>query len=204
VARVLRMNEQDWAALWNFARRESPPFPLHPQTGMVVHGAWQQAVNAIDAMAYVTDASWNVLAHNPAWIEMFPSRRTPANTMRWMALDPEARQVLGQWEDYWAPLLLPQLRSAIAVNPTNETLCRLEQDVLADPVAGPLYEGAASQSRLHPDGDERPLNHPSKGPGWVTMCTAEPLTARGAQLMILLFNMERQVSADAPMLRALA
>ncbi|GAA4889753.1 helix-turn-helix domain-containing protein [Streptomyces coeruleoprunus] len=186
VARLLGMNEQEWIALWRYALGQDPPHPLNSASGEEVPGVWQEALAGISHMAYVNDRSWNLLAHNVHFAAMFPGRRVPTNTMRWMAVEPEARKVLCNWETAWAPLVLPQLRAALAADPDDQTLAQIEKEVLADPVASRVYESASAY--IHPDGDERPLNHAELGPGWVTMCAAEPMAAPGARMIILVFH----------------
>ncbi|WP_331723417.1 helix-turn-helix domain-containing protein [Streptomyces atratus] len=199
VAELYHLDEQEWIMLYRYAREQEPPAPLYPDSGYRVHSAWQTVVDGIEHMAYVSDAAWNVLACNKRWVSMFPSGRTPQNTLRWMCLSQEARNVLTDWETAWAPRVLPQLRAALAAR-RDPTLQRLEDDVLADPVAGPLYE--ARGVTIYPDGDERPLNHTAHGPGWVTMCSATPESSPGARLMILLFSKDPQRPDLHPPLRA--
>ncbi|MFC5722943.1 XRE family transcriptional regulator [Streptomyces gamaensis] len=198
VAVLLAFTEQEWTALWRYALHRDPPYPLHPETGTEVTRAWQEVVDGLSHMAYINDHSWRVIAHNRAFAEMFPRGEAPRNTMRWMVLDPEAREVLLEWRELWMPMVLPQLRAAVAAVPQDATLAALERDVLADPVVGPLYEAGAT-TRVHPDGDERPLLHARLGPGWVTMCSAEPRSSRRASLMVLVF---RPGERHAPLPRA--
>lgn len=199
IAQLFRLKEDEWVLLWRYAREEEPPGRLYPETGYQVPAAWQAAVDGIDHMAYVGDAAWDVIAHNKRFASMFPSGQIPENTLRWMCLSQEARHVLTDWEHQWAPRVLPQLRGALAAR-RDPTLQQIERDVLADPIAGPLYE--APGVTLHPDGDERPLNHAAHGPGWVTMCSATPESAPGARLMILVFNKERRLPGPRTPLRA--
>ncbi|MFD7615814.1 helix-turn-helix domain-containing protein [Streptomyces sp. NPDC059802] len=199
VAELYRLDEHEWIMLYRYAREQEPPAPLYPDSGYRVPSAWQAAVDGIQHMAYVSDAAWNVLACNSRWASMFPSGQIPENTLRWMCLSAEARTVLTNWESAWAPRVLPQLRAALAAR-RDPTLQRLEDDVIADPVAGPLYE--ARGVTIHPDGDERPLNHAVHGPGWVTMCSATPESSPGARLMILLFSKNQQRPGPRTPLRA--
>uniref|UniRef100_UPI002F91961D MmyB family transcriptional regulator n=1 Tax=Streptomyces melanogenes TaxID=67326 RepID=UPI002F91961D len=201
VARLLGMNEQEWIALWRYGLGQDPPHPLDPSSGEEIPGVWQEAVDGISHMAYVHDRSWNLLAHNSAFAALFPDGRAPHNTMRWMALDRTARSVLTDWENAWAPFALPHLRGALAADPHDETLKQIEKEVLADPVSSPLYDRAGAH--LHLDGDERPLHHLALGPGWVTLCAAQPMAAPGARMMILVFHPgERRRHPRTPMLRA--
>lgn len=201
VGRLFGLNEQEWGCLCRYAGIGDPPFPLNPETGLEVPGVWQEAVDAISHPAYVTDASWDLLAHNTAWADLFPGGRIPRNTMRWMLLDPAARATLTEWHTVWAPLVLPQLRAALAWRPEDETLLQIAKEVVADPDLAPIWD--AGGAHIHPDGDERPLNHALYGPGHVTMCAAQPLTARGARLIILIYHPgQKKQHTRLPMLRA--
>ncbi|RLU83056.1 transcriptional regulator [Streptomyces griseocarneus] len=194
VARLLAFSEHEWASLWLYAVHRNPPYPLHQSAGTEVPRAWQDVVEGQSHMAYITDQSWRVLAHNEAFADLFPRREVPENTLRWMTLHPEARTVLTGWREHWIPVILPQMRAAVAALPHDETLAELKADVLADPVVGPLYTDGG-QARVHPDGDERPLLHPVKGPGWVTMCSAGPHASPRARLMVLVFRTGEERSA---------
>ncbi|MFF3493047.1 helix-turn-helix domain-containing protein [Streptomyces sp. NPDC002795] len=201
VARLFGLNEQEWILLCRYALLQDPPGPLNLTAGKEVPGVWQEAVDSISHMAYVTDASWDLLACNRSFSDLFPDAQVPANTMRWMLLDPTARTALTEWATAWAPLVMPQLRAALASRPEDDTLLQIEKEVLADPEAAPIYE--AGGASVHPDGDERPLLHAKYGPGWVTTCAAQPLTAPGTRLIILVFNPgSRRAHLRAPYLRA--
>ncbi|MFH8610787.1 helix-turn-helix domain-containing protein [Streptomyces sp. NPDC018029] len=186
VARLFGLNEQEWVSLCRYALLQDPPGPLHLSSGKEVPGVWQEAVDGIGHMAYVTDASWEMLAYNTAFAGMFPNGKVPGNTLRWMLLDPHGRETLMNWHTAWAPMVLPQLRAALATRPDDDILRQIEKEILADPELADLY--TAGNSHPHPDGDERPLLHALEGPGWVTMCAAQPLTAPGSRLMILVFH----------------
>ncbi|MGA5134481.1 helix-turn-helix domain-containing protein [Streptomyces olivoreticuli] len=190
VARLFRFTEEEWKILWRYAVTTDPPYPLHPHSGKEIAAVWQEAIDGIGHMAYVNNQSWDVLAHNESWVRMFPRREAPPNTMRWMLLAPEARHILIDWETSWVPLVIPQLRSALAALPNDEVLLKIKRDVLADPVVGPLFEATPDQF-LHPDGDERPLHHPELGRGWVSVAASEPLSSPRARLIILLFRTEQ-------------
>ncbi|MGA4846947.1 hypothetical protein ACOBQB_12035 [Streptomyces sp. G5(2025)] len=152
-------------------------------------------------MAYVTDASWELLAHNEPFQAMFPDRQVPTNTMRWMLLDRVGREQLTDWRDSWAPMVLPQLRAALVARPDDEILRGIEKEVLADPELAHLYD--IDGALIHPDGHERPLRHAVHGLGWVSICAAQPMTAPGSRLFILIYHPgTARKHARAPMLRA--
>ncbi|MGS2592060.1 MmyB family transcriptional regulator [Streptomyces hebeiensis] len=197
IAHLFGMNEHQWIALHRYARGEDPPGPLRADSGYHVAGSWRHAVDSISEMAYLTDASWNMLTANTRCAGLFPEGRVPDNTMRWMLLNPDARHVLTDWETAWAPLVLPQLRAALATR-QDDTLRAIEHDVRADPVTRRLYDEQGVY--VHPDGDQRPLHHSLLGPGWVTMCSAQPDGSPYARLMILLFQPgPRQPRPHAPL-----
>ncbi|THA29224.1 XRE family transcriptional regulator [Streptomyces sp. A1277] len=197
LGRLLRLTEDEWVMLNRYAREQEPPGPLNPDSGYQVLGTWEDAVAGMDNMAYMTDAAWNVLTYNPAFVTMFPDRQVPDNVLRWMCLDRGAREVLTDWETAWAPRIFPQLRAALAAG-GNPYLRQLEADILADPVTAPLYycDGVVN----HPDGDERPFRHPIAGPGWITICSAAPHSSPGARLVVLVFRAgERRVVVRPPL-----
>ncbi|MGW9238150.1 MmyB family transcriptional regulator [[Kitasatospora] papulosa] len=201
VAELFVLNEQEWVTLCRFAGVGNPPGPLTPRSGKEIPGVWQEAVDGMLHPAYVTDASWDLVAYNKPFVRMFPEGRIPWNTMRWMTLDPAGRSMLTNWQTAWAPLVLPQLKAALAARPDDETLQRLERDVLADPDCAPIYNAPAGH--IHPDGDERPIHHAVEGPGWVTMCAAEPMAAPGSRVVTLIFHAgERRAHTRTPVLRS--
>ncbi|MGX1671017.1 MmyB family transcriptional regulator [Streptomyces sp. NPDC055400] len=186
VAHLFDLNEQEWVSLCRYALLQDPPGPLRPSSGKEIPGIWQEAVDGIEHMAYITDASWDMLTYNSAFAALFPGGHAPANTMRWMLLDPEGRKQLTDWDTAWVPWILPQLQAAIATRPHDEILAQIEKEVLADPQLAGVYE--AGGALFHPDGHERPLCHTEKGPGWVSICAAQPMTAPGSRLFILIFR----------------
>ncbi|MFE6099895.1 helix-turn-helix transcriptional regulator [Streptomyces laurentii] len=203
VARLFRLNEQEWTSLCRYAGIGDPPAPLSTVSGLEVPGVWQEVVDGIAHMAYLTDASWNLLAFNEPLAAFFAGRRIPGNMMRWILLDPDGRETLLDWDTAWAPAVLPQLRAALAVRPDDETLLRIAREAARDPDLRPLWE--AGGAAVHPDGDERPVRHPRHGPGYFTICAAQPMTAPGSRLVILIFRTEARKPHDRiPMLRARA
>jgi len=121
--------------------------------------------------------------------------------MRWMLLDPGGRDMLLDWRTVWAPLVLPQLRAALALRPEDETLLQIAKEAVEDPDLAPLWESGSGH--IHPDGDERPIHHALQGPGHVTMCAAQPLGAPGARLIILIYHPgQKKQHTRVPMLRS--
>jgi hypothetical protein len=184
LALLLRLSELEWIALCRYAGIGDPPCPLTPQSGKRVPNLWNDAVEGISHAACVIDASWNILAHNQPFEDIFPPGKCPTNTMQWMLFD--GRHLLADWTTAWAPHILPLLRADLAARPGDSVLRRLEAAVLADPTARHLYESAGAV--VHPYEEKRPLRHARLGPGWINMCVAQPLSSPGARLFILIFR----------------
>ncbi|MFG2292959.1 helix-turn-helix domain-containing protein [Streptomyces sp. NPDC048603] len=198
VARTLRLSEQEWAFLWMITRKENPPHALYDTSGTSIALPWQRVIDQIaGALAYISDAEWNVVVHNEDFRCFFPRGQVPANIMRWMLLDPEARtDVLLDWETLWMPALMPPMKHSVELRPENAALARLEHDVLADPVAGRLYRDHASAPVPYFDGSELPLRHALHGPGRLTTCLAEPLAQPGARLNLSFFTPKSPAGAS--------
>ncbi|MEU7435667.1 XRE family transcriptional regulator [Streptomyces sioyaensis] len=221
---ILHLDEQEWTAVCNFGRGEAPPFTLYQDSGLTVPAIWRDVIQGCEGhAAYVTDRAWNLLATNKAFDEIFAGLEYPTNMMRWMALSKDARGIpddptrpdiltnwatapdkpgiLTNWATDWAPYVLPQLRAARARFRRDRTLFELERDIIADPLAGPLYAERAN-ANVHPDGDRRPQLHPLHGPGWVTICAAEPLGSAGARVMGVFFTPGKMPTGAPAPLRA--
>ncbi|MGQ4376134.1 helix-turn-helix domain-containing protein [Streptomyces sp. SAS_267] len=194
LARLLGLSELEWITLCRYAGIGDPPCPLTPQSGEQVPHLWNDAVKGISHAACVMSASWNILAHNQPFEDIFPPGKCPTNTMQWMLFD--GRHLLSNWTTAWAPHLLSRLRADLAARPEDEVLRRLESAVIADPTAGQLYESAGVV--VHPYEVERPLRHARLGPGSINMCVAQPLSSPGARLCILIFTPVGHSPGPAP------
>lgn len=187
LARYLKLSPQEWESLWKHAYGHNPPYALDPEAGLEVAPVWRHVIHEMTTMAYISNVSWDLLEPNSAFASMFPGGRPPANLMRWMLLDDVAREeVLLDWENSWAPMLIPQLVAARHAHPADWTLQELEHDVDNDPRTGPIRrDGAAAFT--HPDGGDRPVKHATLGLGRVRLAAAEPLSSPGARFMVVEF-----------------
>lgn len=202
VAKVLRLSEPEWVFLWQLTRKENPPHTLHASAGMSIAGVWQRVVDQVGgALAYVSDAEWNVVVHNEEFRRLFPRGKAPTNIMRFLLLDPRARtETLTDWESLWAPTMMPHLKQSVELRRSRPELARLEHDVLDDPVAGPLYRDCASVPVPYYDGSELPINHAVHGPGLLTTCLAQPITAPGARMNLSFYTPIDAQGSDLPSL----
>lgn len=192
VARILHLSEHEWEMAVLYATGLLPAGPLDPRPGTEVPQPWERVLRSTHEMAYISDVAWDVVAYNSAFTRMFPGRRVPRNTLRWMLFDRSARAVLSDWERAWLPVIVPQLRSAVSAYPHNRTLARLQADARRDPVVAAAYEGPGADFMGPRAEAQRPFAHPELGPGWLTMCAAGPFGVPGGRLMFLLFDAGEQ------------
>jgi hypothetical protein len=142
-------------------RKENAPYTLHSNAGTALAGMWREVIEGItDTMAHMSDAEWNLVTCNEDSRLLFPRGQA----------------------------MMPHLRQAVELRPDNDALIRLEQDVLADPLAGPLYRDSAAAPVPFTDGSELPLRHAVHGPGRLTTCLAEPILAPGARINLSVFT----------------
>ncbi|MFJ5779957.1 XRE family transcriptional regulator [Streptomyces sp. NPDC093094] len=195
IGRLLRLSTDEYTTMWLYARGHRPTVPLGPETGLSVSCLWQEACDGQRHMMYVTDLAWNLLAHNTAFADMFRDRAVPANTARWMLLSDEARHTLTGWRRIWAPSVSAQLRAALAEHTDNDVLRKIDQEVRADPVAGPIYRRPDVAS-IAPDGVARPFRHPLHGAGTVKLVASAPFSSPGARAIVVIFSADRLAAAD--------
>jgi transcriptional regulator with XRE-family HTH domain len=187
LAEILSLNEYQWRELWLAAVGHGPPWSLHPAAGSSAPELWRLAVHQLETMAFLGTAAWEVLESNAAFARMFPDGRPPANVLRWMLLDEEAREVvLMDWEDRWCPALISLLAAARAAHPLNPMLQQLEADVRSDAVAGTIFREAAGTFTR--PAEELPMRHATLGRGWAHLSPAEPIDTPGARITLIGFR----------------
>jgi transcriptional regulator with XRE-family HTH domain len=90
--------------------------------------------------AYLSDATWNVIAHNRTLADWFPWVTEPrANLMRWALLHPDAREQTIGWEDH-ARIYLAMIRMQLARRPGDRELAALLREAYEDPVCRRLWD----------------------------------------------------------------
>ncbi|AUL48586.1 transcriptional regulator [Bordetella trematum] len=100
IANVLQLARAERAYLFELAECADPQHPRDEPAG-AAGLLLQECVDAIAAPAYVLDRAWNVLASNPAMQELFdhwPQREPEPNLLRYIFLDPAARDLVVDWE----------------------------------------------------------------------------------------------------------
>ncbi|MCG7202309.1 XRE family transcriptional regulator [Streptomyces arenae] len=186
VGRLLRMTSDEYTTMWLLARGHKPTRTLEEDV-TPVSAMWQEACDGQRHMMYVTDLAWTVVAYNTAFADMFNSRQVPANTATWMLLTEEARHTLKGWRGIWAPSVSAQIQAALVEYPDNAVLQQIDDEVRADPVAGPIYSRPDVGS-IAPDGVVRPFHHPLYGSGRVKMVASAPFSSPGARAIIVIFE----------------
>jgi hypothetical protein len=203
VGELFDLNSHEWAWLWSMTWRRQPPYALHPATTEEIPASWTRVIDSLPHAAYITNHRWELVAYNYHFPRIFPGRHVPPNTMEWMLLSPDARFILTDWKASWAPLIAPHVWAARAAHPTDMYLVGLEQRILADEEAGPIYRDFGP-IMVHPDGACRPFNHPVKGPGWMTLHTSCPTSSRSFITMTMIFDPGEERPTPLPPLRARA
>lgn len=136
--------------------------------------------------AYVSDVAWNIVGRNQPFRAWFPWAVRDGNLMRWILLDPEARDRLVNWREDWARPALGQIRYALSQYPKNEALRRLERDVLAGPWDMREMWGRREVYE-HPERDVRRLRLPYHAGREVPVRTIDLAPARSARLRVVVF-----------------
>ena len=96
---MLQLARAERAYLFDLADCADPQHARDDGGG--VPGPLQECVNAINAPAYVLDRAWNVLAYNEplrAVFDDWPRRDAEPNLLRYIFLDPAARELVVDWE----------------------------------------------------------------------------------------------------------
>lgn len=141
--------------------------------------------------AFVLNQSWDVTGFNAAYAKWFPwiavsSEAERANVMVSL-FSPEAREYLVNWREDWALPALARLRYALALQPHNDTLARLCDDLL-DRSEGARELWRTQVSCAHPDQRNRRMRHPEQPEKIMTIRALAflPLAAPGSRLIVML------------------
>ncbi|MGB3436706.1 helix-turn-helix transcriptional regulator [Achromobacter sp.] len=98
IAGVLQLARAERAYLFDLADCADPQ---HGRDDAGAPGPLQECVNAINAPAYVLDRAWNLLAYNEPLRDLFdnwPARDPEPNLLRYIFLDPAARELVVDWD----------------------------------------------------------------------------------------------------------
>ncbi|WP_353946463.1 helix-turn-helix transcriptional regulator [Streptomyces sp. HUAS MG91] len=160
LAMALRLDEAESVILYRLALGRTPPTAAQQHTdqdAVAIHQGFLDAL--LPHPAYLSNLSWDIIAHNRPQEDWFPWLPYERNLMRFAFLYPEAREQLVNWRADWAAPFLAQIRFAIAMHSDSQELIRLRDDILAgNEEARELW--SANEALAHPDGDVRRLRLP--------------------------------------------
>jgi transcriptional regulator with XRE-family HTH domain len=166
IASALQLDEAERAHLSDLARtaQPAPPRQRHGKTSGVTD-VIQQILDAItDAPAWVRNARHDMLAANrlarALYAPVLADPRRPANTARFIYLDPAAREFFADW-DRAADDIAAMLRSEAGSNPHDKQLIELIGE-LSTRSEEFRSRWAAHNVRFHRTGHKR-LHHPVVG-----------------------------------------
>ncbi|MFE0178549.1 hypothetical protein ACFWZ2_40225 [Streptomyces sp. NPDC059002] len=194
LAETLDLSEGEFVTVFRHWHRRDPARPLRA-TKLQLASTWQGVIERQVDMAYMSDASSDMIMCNEPFLRLFPSKKAPPNSMEWMLFSEEARDGTlidweggsGGWLTVWAPRILPTLRAALDTMPNNRKLNELRQRVVEDADLEPVWNGPRPPY-VTPDADIRPIKHDELGPGRVEIIFASPLTSPLNHFVLLVFQ----------------
>ena len=168
LASALHLDEAERDHLFHLARQSTAPGgPRRRRAAVTVRPALQQVLDAItDAPAWLCSGRYDVLAMNQLaralYSPMLADTRRPANTARFVYLDPEAASTFFVDHDRIARDMAAKLRMEAGRNPQDEELIALIGE-LSTRSALFRQRWASQDVRFHRSGHKR-LHHPVVGP----------------------------------------
>jgi transcriptional regulator with XRE-family HTH domain len=166
LARALQLDEAERAHLFDLARGAQPAVPARRRpAGQQVRPVVQQALDAMTgAPAYVRNRRSDILAANQLgralFAPLFDTPARPANTARFVFLDPRADSFFAEW-DRVASEIAASLRSEAGRDPCDRGLSDLVGELSTRSEAF-RTRWAAHNVRFHHTGVKR-LHHPVVG-----------------------------------------
>jgi transcriptional regulator with XRE-family HTH domain len=167
LASALHLDEAERDHLFHLARQSrAPGGPRRRRPAVTVRPALQQVLDAItDAPAWICNGRYDVLAMNhlarALYSPVLAGTRRPANTARFVYLDPEAAKTFFVDYDRIAGDVAAKLRMEAGRNPHDEELIALVGELST---CSELFRQrwASQDVRLHRSGRKR-LHHPVVG-----------------------------------------
>lgn len=132
LATVLQLSRAERHYLFELAEATDPlhdAVDVHPLPATLA-----DSVHSITAPAYILDRNWNVLACNQAMLYLFkgwPERDEQPNLMRYIFLDPAARELVVNWEER-ASRVVAEFRADAGLHTDEPGLKALLSDLLTN------------------------------------------------------------------------
>ncbi|WP_454007088.1 helix-turn-helix transcriptional regulator [Alcaligenes sp. Marseille-Q7550] len=143
-------------------------------------------VDSITAPAYILDRSWNVLARNEALLELFdgwPDRSEQPNLLRYIFLDPAARDLVQDWEQR-ASRAVAEFRAAVGAQANEPAPQALIHELAQQSQVFAFWWGR--QTVVEREGGLRDFRHPRLGGRRVQQFTFRLAIRPDCKLVMLL------------------
>jgi transcriptional regulator with XRE-family HTH domain len=184
IADALHLTAAERAYLFEIARKRDPDASTQDvsETGATPLAA---ALSSITAPAYLLDRNWSACGSNAAARELFAQwlGGSEANLLRYVFLDPTARQFICDWENR-ARRLVAEFRADTAARTDDEEVASLVEGLRrASPSFAQFWK---DQRVLARDGGTRDFNHPRDGLARYEQITLVPTTRSGYKVVMLI------------------
>jgi transcriptional regulator with XRE-family HTH domain len=184
IAEALHLTAAERGYLFELARKRDPDvLPAEePGAGDTPLAA---ALEEISAPAYLLDRYWSACGANAAARRLFARwlGGGEANLLRYVFLDPAARQFICDWENR-ARRLVAEFRADTAARPDDEGIAALVEELRkTSPQFAQFWK---DQRVLARDGGTRDFNHPQHGLSRYEQITFVPTSRTGYKLVMLI------------------
>lgn len=183
IAGALHLTAAERAYLFELARKRDPDAGADTEHS-ALPPALAAALEAIAAPAYVLDRLWFARGWNEPARRLFtlwlggPER----NLLRYVFLDPTARELIRNWEDR-ARRLVAEFRADTARATDDTDIAALVQELCG--ASAPFAHFWNDQTVLAREGGTREFDHPEEGPLRYEQITLIPAARPGYKLVML-------------------
>ena len=161
LASVLQLTRAERHYLFDLAESADPEPPRDDEA--LLPNGLDACVQSIEAPAYILDRCWNVLARNPAMLDLFggwPDRDPQPNLLRYIFMDAAARQLVADWETR-AQRVIAEFRADVAAYADDAPVQALVNELSA---SSPMFaQGWTRRAVVEREGGLRVFNHPEHG-----------------------------------------
>lgn len=202
LAQVLGLDDLERGLLFELAAGLEPPLSGRSPARVEVSPARRVQLDSLSVPAWVSDTAWQVRYANAAlrvWFPWLSPDGDGVNVMAWALTTGQARGVLVDWARAWAPLLITQLRAAVAARPDDAPLRAVAERVLTDPAAGQLWRDWGSGHARRPPERRLGLAFYGHRPVEVDLLVDAPVRSTGSRVVSVVprAELDRQAVAAA-------
>ncbi|BAI72104.1 transcriptional regulator [Azospirillum sp. B510] len=193
LAEALHLTPAERTYLFELTRKRDPDAPATGRADCPAPSLLA-ALAAMTAPAYLLDRSWNAVGWNPRAERLFSGWLAGAekNLLRYVFLDPSARDFIQDWENR-GRRLVAEFRAEAARYPDDAILQQLVDGLRrSSPLFATLWE---DQSVLEREGGLRGFNHPQDGALTLEQVTLRP-GDRSSYTLVMLVEPSGNESAE--------